>query len=151
LKIGSKLLKDDYDIFEETKVKTDNHHLYKWGIVVGIHKDLQISQQITLTHSALTGQAITIDFVLGMSMGQGFLHCFIGTYAPWNPGGMHNKFWTQITSICQQSPYSWTLAGDVNATVSIFERPNSGQDTRRQYLQFLCQSDGTNLWTLNPD
>jgi hypothetical protein len=54
-KMGGKLLKDDYNIFEGTRVKTDNHHLYKWGIVVSVHKDLQISQQITLTHFALTG------------------------------------------------------------------------------------------------
>ena len=39
-KMGNKLLKDDYNIFKKTGVKTDNHHLYKWGIVVGIQKDL---------------------------------------------------------------------------------------------------------------
>ena len=67
--MGNKLLKDNYNIFEETGVKTENHHLYKWGIVVGIHKELQISQQITLTHSALRGHAIAIDLVLGSSLG----------------------------------------------------------------------------------
>ena len=43
-KMGGKLLRDDYNIFEETGVKTKNHHLYKWGIMVGVHKDLQILQ-----------------------------------------------------------------------------------------------------------
>jgi hypothetical protein len=99
-KMGNKLPKDNYTIFEETGVKTDNHHLYKWGIVVGIQKDLQISQQVALSHPALKGRAIAIDFVLGTSQGRGFVHRFIGTYAPWNPGGTESDFWTQITNIC---------------------------------------------------
>jgi hypothetical protein len=150
-KMGGKLPRDDYNIFEETGVKTNNHHLYKWGIVVGVRKDLQISQQIILSHSALTGRAIAIDLVLGTSIGRGFIHRFVGTYTPWNPGGTDNEFWTQITQICQQSPHSWTLAGDVNATVSTLERHTGGQDTRRQYLQFLCLSNGLDVWALNPD
>jgi hypothetical protein len=150
-KMGNKLLYNDYNIFEETGVKTDNHHLYKWSIVVGIRKDLQISQQIILTHAALRGRVIAIDIVLGTSLRQGFIHRFIGTYAPWNPGVTDNEFWTQITSICNQSPYSWTLAGDINAMVSTLERPTGGQDAKRHYLQFLCQSDGQDLWMLNPD
>ena len=150
-KMGSKLLREDYNIFEETGVKTENHHLYKWGIVVGVRKDLQVSQQVPLSHPALNGRVIAIDVVLGTSNGQGFIHRFIGTYAPWNPGGTDSDFWTQVTCACQQSPHSWTLAGDVNTTISTLERPSGGQDARRQYLQFLRQSDGLDMWTLNPD
>jgi len=149
--MGDKLPKSDYNICEETGVKTDNHHLYKWGIVVGIHKDLQILQRVAISHSSLVGCVITIDFVLGTSSGHGFIHHFVGVYALWNPGSADNDFWMQVTLICQQSPYSWTLAGDVNATVSTIERPSGGQDMRRQYLQFLHQLDGRDLWTLNPD
>jgi hypothetical protein len=149
--MGSKLSKNDYNIFEETGGKTDNHHLYKWGIVVGICKDLQISQKIALSHSALAGRAIVIDIILGTSNRRGFIHRFIGTYAPWNPGGTDSEFWTQITSICRQSPYSWTLAGDVNATISTLEHPSGGQDARHHYLCFLQQLEGQDLWTLNPD
>jgi len=97
--MGSKLLKNDYNIFEETGVKTDNHHLYKWGIVVGIRKDLQISQKIQLSHSALIGRVIAIDIILGTSHGRGFIHRFIGTYAPWNPGGTDNDFWSQVDMV----------------------------------------------------
>ena len=43
-RMGNKLPISDYNIFEETGVKTDNHHLYKWGVMVGIRKDLQIAQ-----------------------------------------------------------------------------------------------------------
>lgn len=53
LKMDGKLPKDAYNIFEGTSIKTDNHHLYKWGIVVGVQKDLQIVQHIALSHSAL--------------------------------------------------------------------------------------------------
>ena len=35
--------------------------------------------------------------------------------------------------------------------MSTIERPSGGQDMRRQYLQFLHQLDGRDLWTLNPD
>lgn len=127
-KKGGKLLKEDYNIFEETRVKTENHHLYKWGIVVGIRKDLQISQQVTHSHPALTGRVVAIDIVLGTSNGRGFIHHFIETYAPWNSGGTDSDFWTQITHICRQSSHSWTLAGDVNTMVSTFECPSGGQD-----------------------
>ena len=132
--MGSKLLKDDYNIFKEVGVKTDNHHLYKWGIVVSVCKDIQVSQQITISHPTLNGRPIAIDVVLGTSHGQGFIHRFIGTYALWNPGGTDRKFWTQITLICQQSPYSLTLAGDINATISALERHSGGQDARQHYL-----------------
>jgi hypothetical protein len=149
--MGDKLPKSDYNIFKETGVKTDNHHLYKWGIVIGIHKDLQISQRVAISHSSLAGRVIAIDFVLGTSSGRGFIHHFVGVYALWNPGSADNDFWMQVTLICQQSPYLWTLAGDINTMVSTIECPLGGQDTRCQYLQFLHQSDGWDLWTLNPD
>jgi hypothetical protein len=96
----------NYNIFEETAVKTDNHHLYKWGVIVGIQKDLQIAQQVSLSHSTLLGKVIVVDFVLGTSHGHGFVHCFIGAYAPWNPGSSDNEFWNQVSNICLQSQHS---------------------------------------------
>ena len=129
-KMGGKLPRDNYNMFEETGVKTDNHHLYEWGIMVSVHKDLQILQQVPLSHVAITGQTIAIDLVIETLTGKGFIHHFIGMYTPWNPGGTDNGFWTQLTQICQQSPHSWMLAGNVNTTVSTFELPTGGQDTR---------------------
>lgn len=35
-KVGKKLDTNDYSFVEETGVKMNNHHLYKWGVVVGI-------------------------------------------------------------------------------------------------------------------
>ena len=43
-RMGNKLPIRDYNIFEETGVKTKNHHLYKWGLIIRIRKDLQIAQ-----------------------------------------------------------------------------------------------------------
>jgi len=150
-RMGSKLPIHDYNIFEETGVKTDNHHLYKWGVIVRIQKDLQIVQQVSLSHPALLGRVIAIDLVLSTSQGHGFVHRFIGTYAPWNLGGSDNDFWSQVSNICLQSQYSWTLAGDVNTTVSILEHASGGLDTRRQYLQFLQCTSAQDLWMLQPD
>ena len=150
-RMGSKLPTRDYNIFEETAVKTDNHHLYKWGMVVGIRKDLQIAQRVFLSHSALLGRVIAVDFVLGTSHGRGFVHRFIGAYAPWNPGGSDSEFWNQVSNICLQSQHSWTLAGDVNATVSTLERASGGQDARQQYLHFLQCTSAQDLWMLQPD
>ena len=150
-RMGSKLPTRDYNIFEETGVKTDNHHLYKWGVIVGVRKDLQIAQRVSLSHPALLGRVIAVDFVLGTSQGRGFVHRFIGTYAPWNPGGSDNDFWGQVSNICLQSRHSWTLAGDVNATVSTLECASGGQDARRQYLHFLQNTGAQDLWMLQLD
>jgi hypothetical protein len=47
-KTQSKLSKSlpflDYDIYEESGERADNHHIFKWGIVMGIRKDIQIVQ-----------------------------------------------------------------------------------------------------------
>ena len=45
----------------------------------------------------------------------------------------------------------WTLAGDINTTVSTIERPSGGQDARRHFSRFLHHSEGQDLWALNPD
>jgi hypothetical protein len=153
-RMGGKLPIRDYNIFEETGVKTDNHHLYKWGVIVGVRKDLQITQTLSLFHAALLGRVIVVDFVIGTSHGRGFVHCFVGTYAPWNPGGADSEFWNQVTYICRQSQHSWTLAGDVNAMVSNLERASGGQDAKRhylQFLQFLQLSSAQDLWMLHPE
>ena len=92
-KMGNKLLKDDSNIFEETGVKIKNHHLYKWGIIVGICKDLQISQQISLNHSACKDKWLQLTSSEALhSVEDLCIHCFIGTYAPWNPGITDNDF-----------------------------------------------------------
>jgi len=138
---------------EETGVKMDNHHLYKWGVVVGIRKDIQIIQRLNLPLS-LRGRVVALDLVLGTNKGKGFVHRFIGTYAPWNPGTDTgpSSFWQEIARLCNEATYSWTLAGDLNATVSNTERASGGTDARRQFLQFLQHTRGVDLWSeLKPE
>ena len=92
-----------------------------------------------------------VDFMIGTSHGCGFVHRFIGAYALWNPGGAESEFWNQVTDICNQSQHSWTLAGDVNTTVSNLKCASGGKDTKRHYLCFLQLSSAQDLWTLHPE
>jgi hypothetical protein len=72
-KVGKNLPVEDYNFYEETGIKMDNHHLYKWGMVVGIRKDIQVARRIKITNS-LKGRVVAVDVVLGTSKGKGFLH-----------------------------------------------------------------------------
>jgi len=39
-KISKTLPCHDYDIYEEPSEPADNHHIFKWGVVVGVRKDV---------------------------------------------------------------------------------------------------------------
>ena len=43
-KLGSSLPSSDYNIYEEPGECAEGHHIFKWGVVVGIQKDLQVAQ-----------------------------------------------------------------------------------------------------------
>jgi len=151
-KVGKNLPTHEYNFFEETGIKMDNHHLYKWGVVVGVRKDIQVAQRVKIP-SSLNGRVVAVDLVLGTNKGKGFLHRFIGTYAPWNPGADDGRvnFWTEVTKICNDSAFSWSLAGDLNATVSNTERMSGGLDARQQFLRFLHATNGHDLWSSKPE
>src|ERR1700679_404811 len=123
----------EYNIYEEPGVRCTNHHISKWGIIVGIHKDIQVSQHTCISHPALAGRLVTVDIVLGTSSGKGFVHRVIGAYAPWNPRIDDGKFWTQVAKVCRDSQHSWSLARDLNATLSSVERASGGSDARRLF------------------
>lgn len=146
-KVGKKLDTNDYNFFEETGIKMDNHHLYKWGVVVGIRKDIQIAQRVE-TAASLKGRVVALDLVLGTKKGRGFVHRFVGTYAPWNPGTDINEtsFWSELAKICNTAVFSWSVAGDLNASVSNTERASGGNDARRHFLHFLNKTKGIDLW-----
>ena len=42
--LGESLPFSDYDIYEEAGECAENHHIFKWGIVIGIRKDIQVAQ-----------------------------------------------------------------------------------------------------------
>jgi len=153
-KLSKSLPFTDYEIYEEEGVSAENHHIFKWGIVVGIRKDLQVAQRLQIKQQSLKGRVIAIDVILPTPSGKYIPHRIIGCYAPWNPGGTdENKhFWNDLTNLCRsETTLSWTLASDLNATVAPFERHSGGTEARRQYLQFLQSSNGRDLWADNPD
>jgi hypothetical protein len=150
-KMGPKLTTQGYNVYEETGVRCTNHHISKWGIIVGIWNDIQISQPITITDASLTGHVVAVDVILGTTSGRGFTHRIIGAYASWNPGINDGDFWTQVAKVCRNSQHSWTLAGDLNATTSSVECPSGGNDARRQYARFLTETNGFDLWETQPD
>ncbi len=143
----------DYDIYEESGEQDQPHHPVKWGIVVGIRKDIQIAQRLDIRHKSLKGRVIALDLVLPTSDGGCYLHRLFGVYAPWNPGdeGVSHSFWADLTALCKSTKIAWTLAGDLNATVSSFERTSGGLAAQTQFLQFLVNTDAHDLWTNYPD
>jgi hypothetical protein len=98
----------NYDIHEEAGESAENHHIFKWGIVMGICKDLQIAQHVEIKKQSLKGQVITIDVILPTSDRKCFQRWLIAAYAPWNPGdaGDINDFWTDMTSLWRSTTTS---------------------------------------------
>ena len=101
-KIGGSLPFSDYDIYEEPGECAEGHHIFKWGVVVGVCKDIQVAQRLEITQRALKGRVIALDIILTTPDGRCFRHRFIGVYAPWNPGGVGDVslFWHDMTSLC---------------------------------------------------
>ncbi|KAJ7146760.1 hypothetical protein C8R44DRAFT_973402 [Mycena epipterygia] len=142
----------DYEIFEEEGVKTTNHHLKKWGVVLGIRKDVTVIQRLMNIDSALRGRVIAADIALQTTNRKAYQHRVFAVYTPWDPGtnDTHN-FWPTLTDLVQSTTTSWSLAGDLNATVASAERASGGSDAREKFSAFLDAVDGYNLWTGRPD
>jgi hypothetical protein len=143
----------EYDIYEEAGECAENHHIFKWGIVMGIRKDIQVAQRLEIKQKSLKGRVIALDIILPMADGRCLPHRIFGAYAPWNPGdeGDSKSFWNDMTQLCRSTTTPWSIAGDLNATVASFERHSGGTEARRQYLQFLQATESHDLWMNNPD
>jgi hypothetical protein len=50
----------DYDIYEEPGEPADNHHIFKWGVVVGVRKDIQVAQRVEITQKSLKGESLRL-------------------------------------------------------------------------------------------
>ena len=152
-KTSKTLPSHDYDIYEEPGEPADNHHIFKWGVVVGVRKDVQVVQRVDVTQKSLKGRVVAVDIVLSTMDGGCVGHRIIGAYAPWNPGGAGDvrHFWNDVAQLCLSSPTPWTMAGDFNTTISSLERNSGGTDAREQYKRFLQAVDGHDLWSDNPD
>ncbi|KAJ7168161.1 hypothetical protein C8R43DRAFT_877023, partial [Mycena crocata] len=155
-KLSSKLPSFEYNIFEEDGVPLSHGKAHKWGVAIGIRKDVQIAQRVIVSQASLRGRLIAIDVILPTDSGRGFVHRIIGLYAPWDPG-INNvdpnarEFWADVTVFCRNTPTSWSLGGDCNATVSASERAADKTDARAQFNKFLKDSDGHDLWSDLPN
>jgi hypothetical protein len=130
-KTGPNLPNGDYNIFEEPSVQSDNFHMYKWGVAVGIWKNIQIAQHIAINTASLRGHVIAVDIVLPITTGQGFVRHMIGAYAPWDPGTPNTRdFWPDLTALVNSTTTSWSVAGDLNTTVSTSECASGSTNTR---------------------
>jgi hypothetical protein len=52
-KMGTKLSTLGYNVYKETGIQCTNHHISKWGIIVGVHNDIQVSQPVGISHPYL--------------------------------------------------------------------------------------------------
>ena len=145
-KMSSHLLTPEYNVYEETGIHCTNHHICKWGVIVGIQKDIQVSQHLSLSHPSLNGRLVTVDIILGTSSSKAFVHRFIGAYTPWNPSTDDGDFWTQVAKICNDLQNSSSLTGDLNSAISAVEHPSGGTDARRQYSRFLQETNSFDQW-----
>ena len=44
--LNSSLSCSEYNIYEEASEHAENYHIFKWGIVMGICKNIQVTQQL---------------------------------------------------------------------------------------------------------
>ncbi|KAK7015232.1 hypothetical protein R3P38DRAFT_2543732, partial [Favolaschia claudopus] len=87
-KLSSKLPSFEYNIFGEEAVPLSGGSRggHKWGVAVGIRKDIQISQRVVTSKASFRGRLLAVDVILPTDSGAGFIHRVIGVYAPWDPG-----------------------------------------------------------------
>ncbi|KAF5374645.1 hypothetical protein D9615_009023 [Tricholomella constricta] len=149
---GSQLQVPNYEIFDENGVQCAASNRGKWGIVLGIRKDIQVVSRIPVVFDALRGRVAAVDIVIP-SVTDPFIHRIFAVYAPCDPNldRLSRDFWPILTSLVQSSPTSWSLLGDLNATVSASERASDNVHSRRLYNNFLRATSGTDFWQLNPD
>ncbi|KAG6898706.1 hypothetical protein C0993_004964 [Termitomyces sp. T159_Od127] len=150
--VGHKLPINDYEILEENGVSCASSQRGKWGLVLGIRKDIQIVSRIPISHPSLDGRVIAADLVIP-SKDSSFVHRVFAVYAPCDPttDNLSREFWPHLTDVIRQTKTSWCLLGDLNATVSSRERAHDNAAARQCLLNFLTSTNSTDLWQQIPD
>ena len=145
----------NYEIFEEKAVPcAAPSHLSKWGNILGVHKDLQIVAHVPLSHEPLKGRVVCINVVVpSLSSSSSFIHRVFSVYTPCDPGAddLSLNFWPCLTDMVRKLKTSWSLFGDLNATVAAFERASDNVLARCMFNEFLKNTHGTDLWQKCPD
>ncbi|PPR01351.1 hypothetical protein CVT26_015409 [Gymnopilus dilepis] len=120
----------------------------KWGVIVAVKQGLFNVQNLSLP-DALRGRAVALDLSISTVNHRTFSHRLIGAYAPWDPGGDDDAvlFWPAITDLCNTAPYSWSISGDLNVSLSTMETSSSMPSlTRHLYTLFLRNTNAIDLW-----
>ncbi|KAF8235279.1 hypothetical protein L208DRAFT_1064965, partial [Tricholoma matsutake] len=83
---ASNLQISNYEVFKEKAVPCVASHLAKWGIILGVRKDLQIVARVPLNHAPITSHVVAIDVVVPSlsSSSASFIHRVFAVYAPCN-------------------------------------------------------------------
>ncbi|KAF8228780.1 hypothetical protein L208DRAFT_1289893 [Tricholoma matsutake] len=145
-----------YDFHESPGRPSLAHGHGKWGVIIAVKRHLFNVQPLLLPHS-LKGRAVALDITIPLVTGQGFVHRFIGIYAPWDPGTTFDdniQFWPVLTDLCHLAPFSWSIIGDCNATLRSTESTASPYCillTQQLYTSFLQSAGGVDFWSTIPD
>ena len=153
-KVGSRLALPDYDVYEDPG-QPSGQRSSEWGVIVAIRRGFFTVHQLS-TSDCLRGRVVALDLTIPTVHNRAFQHRLIGIYAPWDPGGSFHddrSFWFQIAQLCHSAPFSWSLYGDFNATLSATETTstsNTPSTSRAHYSQFLRLTDAVDLWQSQP-
>ena len=153
--VSSHLTMSDYDFHENSGQPVIGAcNCRKWGVIVGVRQGLFNVQPVQL-HSSLNGHVVALDLIIPTTQSGGFTHCLIGIYAPWDPGiHQDNNFWHSLSTLCSSSPFSWSIHGDFNATLSFMESSSitpQVDNSHHAYSDFLQEMNGLDLWQSQPD
>jgi hypothetical protein len=154
--VSSRLHFPGYDFHENPGCPTPNRSKGKWGVIVAVRRHLFNIQRVTVPTS-LDGRVVALDLTIPLTTGRGFLHRFMGIYAPWNPGTSedeNNQFWPTLTDLCLASNGSWSLAGDCNATLLYTETTTTPywiSTAQQAYANFLRVTGSIDHWLTVPD
>ncbi|KAF5385930.1 hypothetical protein D9615_002408 [Tricholomella constricta] len=154
-RVSSRIRLRDYTVHENPGRPSNNSRHGKWGVLLAVHRGISCGQPLPLP-SCLNGRAIALDVIIPTANNRGFPHRIVGIYAPWDPGvdPDASNFWPSIADICNSSPFSWSLHGDFNATLSFDESSASSRHvspSRAAYSSFLNNTGGMDLWRTIPD
>ncbi|KAI0369227.1 hypothetical protein BV20DRAFT_1053297 [Pilatotrama ljubarskyi] len=143
-----------YHKYESPGLKLDRGRGGKWGVIVGVKPTLH-AQQLD-TDPRFCGRLIALDIVISTTNGRGYIHRFLGLYAPWDPGAegaATQEFWQYVAGLCCAAPHSWSIIGDCNTTMlssgSLGRTHHSA--SRLAYSEFLRTSNGIDVWASQGD
>jgi len=153
---AANLLIHNYEIFEKKAVPCAAPLLLaKWEIILGVHKDLQIVAHVPLNHKSLIGRVVCVDVIIPSlsPLSSPFIHHIFSAHAPCGPSAddLSRNFWPCLMDMVQESKTSWSLFGNLNATVAAFEHASDKVLAQCLYNESLRNTHGIDLWQQCPD